>query len=55
MGTVSFLLSVCMENGSLGETRAFLAFETDKVRGKGLLRLQQQDGKFDKAYTFFTV
>jgi len=35
--------------------QAYLTYETDKCRGKGLLRLREVDGKFEKAYTFFTT
>lgn len=35
--------------------RAFLTYETDKIRGKGLIRLKEENGKFKRAYTFFTV
>lgn len=35
--------------------RAYLAYETPKTRGKGLLRLKQENGKFTRAYTFFSV
>ncbi|KAL7008598.1 hypothetical protein EMMF5_001860 [Cystobasidiomycetes sp. EMM_F5] len=35
--------------------QAYLTYETPKTRGKGLLRLQQEDGKFTRAFTFFTT
>jgi hypothetical protein len=35
--------------------RAFLTYETSKARGQGFIRLKEEDGKFKRAYTFFTV
>jgi len=35
--------------------QAYLSYETDKCRGKGLVRLIEEDGKYEKAYTFFTT
>lgn len=35
--------------------QAYLSYETPKTRGKGLLRLKQEDGKFKRAFTFFTT
>ena len=36
-------------------SRAYLAFETPKTRGQGLLRLKQDNGQYSQAFTFFTV
>jgi len=35
--------------------QAYLAFETPKTRGQGLLRLKQDNGQYSQAFTFFTT
>ena len=50
----SFLASIVpLEN--ITWAQAYLTYETDKCRGQGLLRLINEDGKYNKAYTFFST
>lgn len=47
--------SIVPVNDNLTWAQAFLTYETDKIRGKGLIRLKEENGKFKRAYTFFTT
>lgn len=33
--------------------QSFIVYETDHTRGKGYLRLKQENGKFERAFTLF--
>ena len=47
--------SIVPVDDQLTWAQAYLSYETPKCRGKGLIRLKEESGKFDRAYTFFTT
>lgn len=47
--------SIVPVDENLTWAQAYIQYETPKTRGKGFIRLKQENGKFERCFTFFTT